>query len=347
MKPLHNQVSNKQLREKIQNDGIKRTTVSFYQYFKIEDPQLFRDELYKKFNEIGVLGRIYIAYEGINAQMSVPTENFEKFRAILYAADKALDGIRLNVAIENSDTSFWVLRMKVREKIVADGIDDPTFDLSKVAPRLKADEVNKMIEDPNTIFVDMRNHYEYEVGRFENAIEVPSETFREQLPMAEDMLKDYKDQDDKNIVMYCTGGIRCEKATAYMVHKGFKNVYHIEGGIIEYTRKAKEQNLPVKFIGKNFVFDERMGERITEEVISTCHQCGEPSDEHTNCLNDSCHILFIQCPSCREKYANCCSDACKTHMELPEDVRKEMRKGKENKKMFFNKAKGLLTEQAK
>ena len=336
---LHNRISNKQLKEMIKHDTIKRKTVSFYKYFKIEDPQAFRDDLYKKFDNIGVLGRIYIAKEGINAQMSVPETNFEQFKTFLFGAAPELNGIRLNLAIEDNDKSFWVLRMKVRDKIVADGIEDENFDVTKTGGYLKAQEVNEMIADPETIFVDMRNHYEYEVGHFENAIEVPSETFREQLPMALDMLKG---KEDKNIVMYCTGGIRCEKATAYMKHNGFDNIYHVEGGIIEYTRKAKEQNLPLKFKGKNFVFDDRMGERITEEVLSTCHQCGAECDTHTNCINDSCHLLFIQCDACREKYNNCCSDDCMEHMKLSEEDRKAWRKGKENKKMYFNKSKQKL-----
>jgi UPF0176 protein len=193
-----------------------------------------------------------------------------------------------------------------------------------------------MAEDPDTIFVDMRNHYEYEVGHFQNAIEVPSDTFREQLPMALDMLKESK---DKNIVMYCTGGIRCEKASAYMLHNGFKNVFHVEGGIIEYARKAKEQNLPLKFIGKNFVFDERLGERITEDVIAHCHQCGKACDVHTNCKNDGCHLLFIQCEDCAAKYDGCCSEACVTEYHLPEEEQRALRAGRENGIKIFNKSK--------
>jgi UPF0176 protein len=226
--------------------------------------------------------------------------------------------------------------MKVRKQIVADGIDDPAFNPANVGKYLKADEVNKMIDDPDTVFVDMRNHYEYEVGHFQNAIEVPSDTFREQLPMALDMLKDNK---DKNIVMYCTGGIRCEKASAYMLHNGFRNVFHVEGGIIEYARKAKEQDLPLKFIGKNFVFDERLGERITEDIIAHCHQCGKPCDVHTNCKNDGCHLLFIQCEDCAAKYDGCCSEACVTEHHLPEEEQRALRAGRENGIKIFNKSK--------
>jgi UPF0176 protein len=226
-----------------------------------------------------------------------------------------LNNIRLNVSIEDNGKSFWVLRIKVRPRIVADGIDDPEFDPSRTGKYLTAAEYNTLSEMPDTVIVDMRNHYEYEVGHFENAMEIPADTFRDQLPMAVDMLQPHK---DKQIIMYCTGGIRCEKASAYMLHHGFKNVFHVEGGIIEYTRKAKAQGLPVKFLGKNFVFDERMGERISDDVLAKCHICGKPCDDHTNCANQQCHILFIQCPECREKLDGCCSEVCQTVLHDPE-----------------------------
>jgi UPF0176 protein len=226
--------------------------------------------------------------------------------------------------------------MKVRAKIVADGIDDPTFDMARTGKYLKAKEYNELAAQPGTIVVDMRNHYEYEVGHFENAIEVPSDTFRDQLPMAVDMLKG---KEEEPIIMYCTGGIRCEKASAYMLHHGFKNVFHVEGGIIEYARKAKEEGLPVKFKGKNFVFDERLGERITEDILAECHVCGTPCDTHTNCKNDGCHLLFIQCEACAAKYEGCCSQECMDEKNLPEDQQRIQRAGRENGMMIFNKSK--------
>lgn len=287
-----------------------RVTISFYKYFHLDDPQQFRDELYIKFYEIDVFGRVYIASEGINGQISVPESKKNTFKEILYNAHPQLNGIRLNEALDNDGKSFWVLRMKVRKKIVADGIDDQTFDPSKTGKYLTAKEFNKLSDQADTIVVDMRNSYEYEVGHFNNAIEIPSVTFRDQLPMAVDMLQNHK---DKNIIMYCTGGIRCEKASAYMLHNGFKNVYHVEGGIIEYVRKAREESLPVKFIGKNFVFDERLGERVTDDVIAKCYQCGEPSDRHTNCANQECHDLIIQCERCAKEYNGCCTQECKQH----------------------------------
>lgn len=332
---LYNRISNKELKARMLQETEPRTTISFYKYFPIDDPQDFRDQLYIQFDALSVFGRVYIAREGINGQISVPESNVASFRAALYAADPALDGVRLNVAVDDDGKSFWVLRMKVRDKVVADGIDDPSFNPSRTGKYLTAKEYNQLTENEDTVIVDMRNHYEYEVGHFENAMEVPSDTFREQLPMAVDMLQEHK---DKHIVMYCTGGIRCEKASAYLLHNGFKNVYHVEGGIIEYTRKAREENLPLKFIGKNFVFDERLGERITEDVIARCHQCGKPCDDHTNCKNEGCHLLFIQCQQCATEMDGCCSAECKEVVRLPGEERAKLRKGIDRGQMIFNKS---------
>lgn len=330
---LHNRVSQKELKKLLSEEAEPRTTISFYKYTPIEDPQAFRDVFYKNLNNLKAFGRIYIAQEGINAQMSVPSSNFEKFKEYLNSIP-FLKNIRLNIAVHDGK-SFWVLKVKVRNKIVADGINDPGFDMSKKGKYVDADSFNHLTADPETIVVDMRNHYEYEVGHFQNAIEIPSDTFRQQLPMAVKLLKGKK---EKNIIMYCTGGIRCEKASAYMLHNGFKNVYHLEGGIIQYANKVRQDHLANKFLGKNFVFDGRLGEKISEEVISHCHQCGAPCDTHTNCANEACHLLFIQCESCAAKYEGCCSEKCKAENHLPEKEKKEKRKGLRNGIMIFNKS---------
>lgn len=332
---LHNRLSATELKARLAAETFQRVTVSFYQYAKIADPQVFRNQLYEALFSLQVFGRIYVANEGINAQVSIPEHHFEEFRRHLDAIS-FLKGIRLNIAVDDNGKSFWVLKIKVREKIVADGITDPAFDMENRGKYVNAREFNELTADPDTVIIDMRNHYEFEVGHFDNALEVPSSTFREQLPMAVDMMKDQK---EKNIIMYCTGGIRCEKASAYMLHQGFKNVFHLEGGIIEYTNKAKEWGLPNKFRGKNFVFDERLGERISDEVISQCHQCGEPCDDHTNCANEGCHLLFIQCAKCAAKYNGCCSEECTAVLALPEEEQVEMRKGIDKGLMLFNKRK--------
>ena len=338
MSVLHNRISNKELKEKLYQENFPRTTISFYQYFTIQDPLAFRDELYKSLNMLQVFGRIYIASEGINAQISVPTHLLEDFKTYLYSI-KGLEGVRLNIAVNDNGKSFWVLRIKQRSKIVADGIEDTSFSMENKGNYVNAVQMNELISSPETIVIDMRNHYEYEVGHFVNAIEIPSDTFREQLPMAADMMKEKK---DKNIIMYCTGGIRCEKASAYMLHHGFKNVFHLEGGIINYANQIKELGLESQFKGKNFVFDDRLGEKITEDIIAKCHQCGNACDTHTNCKNDGCHLLFIQCASCAETYAGCCTQACTDIVHLPEEKQIELRKGIDKGQQIFNKSKQRL-----
>lgn len=343
MAVLHNRVSQEELKAQLLNNNEKRITISFYQYFPIPNPPLFRDELYQALYSLKVLGRIYVAGEGINAQISVPEEQFEAFQKHLYAIP-GLENLRLNLAVDDDGKSFWVLKIKVRAKIVADGIADPSFNMEKKGKYVNAQEFNKMTNDPNTIVIDMRNHYEYEVGHFQSAIEIPSDTFREQLPMAAEMMEENK---DRNIIMYCTGGIRCEKASAYMLHRGYKNVFHLEGGIIHYANQVQQQGMENKFRGKNFVFDNRMGERISHEIIANCHQCGSPADTHVNCANEGCHLLFIQCEKCAETYDHCCSTSCQEIIHLPEEKQKELRKGMDKGRMVFNKSKQRLEEHFK
>lgn len=319
---LHNRINRRELKERLRASDERRVTLSFYKYVRLPDPAAFRDELYITWKNLGVLGRTYVAQEGINAQISVPEANFEAFKAALndYYFFKNL---RLNIAVEDDGKSFFTLAIKVRDKIVADGIEDPSFDPSDTGTHLNAENWNRLSDDTGTIVVDMRNHYESEVGHFENAITPDAATFREELPMVADMLADKK---DRNILMYCTGGIRCEKASAYMKYRGFKNVFQLEGGIIEYTRQAQAKGLKNKFLGKNFVFDERLGERISTDIIAHCHQCGKPADTHTNCANNHCHILFIQCDACREQYEGCCSEKCRDFHHLPQEEQKERAK---------------------
>lgn len=333
---LHNRVSRKELKEKILQDSTPRVTVSFYCYFKILNTQHFRNQFYKEFSSINVLGRVYIAEEGINAQVSIPEQNLNQFKKLLYGFDDALENLRINVAVDDDGKSFYVFDVKVREKIVADGINDADFNMDNKGKYVSPEKFNTLANDPDTIVIDMRNHYEYEVGHFEKAITIPSDTFREQLPMAVQMMQRNK---DKNIIMYCTGGIRCEKASAYMLHKGFKKVYHLEGGIINYVNVVKHQKIDNKFRGKNFVFDQRLGERVTDDIIAKCHQCGKPADTHVNCANDACHLLFIQCDECAQKFDGCCSIECKDFISLPEHKQKELRKGIDKGRNVFNKAK--------
>lgn len=331
---LYNKLSAKERAELIEKAGKDRLTISFYQYAHIGNPKIFRDHLFITWDKLDVLGRIYVAKEGINAQLSVPAENFLEFKEHLDSISFLKD-IRLNIAIEQDNMSFLKLKVKVRHKIVADGLNDETFDVTNKGVHLKAEEFNEIIEDPNTVLVDMRNHYESEIGHFKGAVTPDVDTFRDSLDIIEEDLKDHKE--DKKLVMYCTGGIRCEKASAYYRHKGFKNVYQLEGGIINYFRQVEESGLENKFLGKNFVFDHRRAERISEDVIANCHQCGKPCDTHVNCANQACHLLFIQCEDCAKEMENCCSTTCADINRLPEEEQKKLRKGKGNSNDIFKK----------
>mgnify|MGYP001238450851 CR=1 FL=1 len=331
---LYNKLSADERSKILETSKLKRITLSFYQYAHIIDPKKFRDSLFIFWNSIDVLGRIYITKEGINAQLSLPEINIDKFTKHLNSVS-FLKNVRLNIALKHETKSFLKLKIKVRNKILADGLNDKNFDVTKKGIHLNAKEFNNLMSDKDSIILDMRNHYESEIGHFKNAICPDVDTFRDSLDVIEKKLKDHKE--DKNLLMYCTGGIRCEKASAYFKYKGFKNVYQLKGGIIEYARQVKNQELENKFVGKNFVFDERRGERISDEVIAQCHQCGAPCDTHINCINEACHLLFIQCDSCGEKMNQCCSYACKETIALPEEAQKALRKGTHNSNKIFKK----------
>jgi len=324
MAQLANRINKDVLKQRLREETFTRKTISFYRYVPITDPHALRDRLFLDWSALNCFGRIYLAHEGINAQMSVPEHEWENFTAQL-ASIPEFCGVPFKHAVDGNGKSFYKLIIKVREKIVADGIADPSFNPSNTGKYLNADEFNAAIENPDTIVIDMRNHYESEVGRFDRAYCPDADTFREELP---EVIEHLKGQEDKPVIMYCTGGIRCEKASAYLKHKGFTNVGHLQGGIIQYAKEVREKNLESKFRGVNFVFDERIGERITEDVISTCHQCGQPCDHHVNCANNDCHLLFIQCDACAQKMQGCCTPECVRIIGLPEEEQRKLRKGR-------------------
>ncbi len=317
---MHKKVNTKskeELIKDIENENFRRKTISFYKYVKIENPKEMRDFLFDKFESLNCLGRIYIASEGINAQMNVPEHNWEAFDNFIQNT-KEFAGVPYKVAVEEKGkSSFLKLIVKVRPKIVADGLDDSTFDPSNTGAYATAEEVNNMIDRGVTV-IDMRNIYEAAIGHFENAKLMNVDTFREQLKKVTDMFKDKKDEE---VLLYCTGGIRCEKASAWMKHNGFQNVKHIKGGIIDYAHQVKEKGLQNKFKGKNFVFDERMGEKIGDEIISDCQVCEKVKcDDYMHCKNTSCHVLFICCENCKTKLAGYCSKICHICDKFPKKV---------------------------
>lgn len=324
---LRNLVSKQLLKKRLTEETFNRKTVSFYRYLKIEDVENFRNRLYIDFEALNIFGRVYVAAEGINAQISVPEQNWELFKNYLEAQEQ-LKNMPLKIAVEDNGKSFYKLIVRIKSKIVADGLNDNTFDVTNVGNHLSAKEFNEAMQQSGTIVIDMRNHYESEVGFFKDALKPDADTFRDALPQAIEMTKDNK---DNKILLYCTGGIRCEKASAYFKHHGYKDVNQLYGGIIQYAREVNAEHIENKFLGKNFVFDERMGERISDEIVSTCHQCGGKCDTHVNCANDDCHLLFIQCESCKATYEGCCTPECKAIINLPEEEQKRLRKGRVKK----------------
>jgi len=331
---LYNKLSANERAILIKKAGNRRITLSFYKYHQIKNTSLFRDHLYLMWEKLDVLGRIYIASEGINAQLSMPSQNLNEFKTKLDSID-FLKEIRLNVAVEQDDFSFLKLKVKIRNKIVADGLSENSFDLSNNGTHVNASEFNTLIENPNTLLVDMRNHYESEIGHFDGAILPDVDSFRESLPIIEKKFAKHKKS--KNIVMYCTGGIRCEKASAFLKHKGYEKVYQLDGGIIEYARQVDQEKINNKFLGKNFVFDHRRSEAVSDEIIANCHQCGEKCDTHINCANEACHLLFIQCEKCAKEFNNCCSEECYKINSLSFEDQKKLRKGKKNSNQIFKK----------
>ena len=324
---MYNKKSIIELKKSLKRESFNRITCSFYKYCFIDNPEGLRNKLYSDLIEQDILGRIYVSKEGINAQISIPEHNVDNFKSYIHSIDVFSD-IKFKHAVEEG-TSFLKLKILVRDEIVAYKVPEESYDMNKTGVHLKPVDFNSSIKEKDAIVVDMRNYYESEVGRFKNAIIPDAHFSKELLPKVAEVLEG---KEDKKVHLYCTGGIRCEKASSYLIKKGFKEVYQLEGGIIQYAHDMKENDLKSEFIGKNFVFDDRMGERVTNDIIGKCHQCKTPSDDHKNCKNDACHLLFIQCDKCAEKYNDCCSNACNEFLQLDIETQKKLRKD-ENKKV--------------
>ncbi|MCB9182336.1 MAG: rhodanese-related sulfurtransferase [Flavobacteriales bacterium] len=318
------------LRAKLEREGVERTTLSFYRYVRLKEVESLRHELYQEWDSLGVLGRIYISQEGINAQVSLPTANLNRFRAALDARE-AFANIPWKIAVEDDGKSFLKLAVKVKKKIVADGLADDAFDVTDVGEHLDAATFNRKMEE-GALVVDMRNNYECLIGHFKGAYLPKADTFRgaieEVVKMLEKKRRSEEVSKEPEVLLYCTGGIRCEKASAYLKHEGFTNVAQLHGGIIDYARQLKAEGLQSKYLGQNFVFDERLAERITDDVVSMCMQCGTKSDRITNCHEATCNMLLVQCEACAAKYADCCSPSCREIHQLPIEQQRAWRKGR-------------------
>lgn len=334
---LHNRLSKEELQRQLDQEDFERKTVSFYRYVRIEDPHYLRNDLYRRWSDMKILGRVYLASEGINAQISVPEPQWDSFVTDLNSFKPFVD-MPFKIGLRQQKDSFLKLIIRVKKQIVADGLPSEEYDIENVGKHLDAEEFHCALEDPETLVVDMRNNYESEIGHFEGALCPDVETFREELPWVR---KKLQGKEKKKILLYCTGGIRCEKASAYLRHHGFEDVNQLHGGIIAYAHQVQKKGLRPRFRGKNFVFDERLAEQITDDVLSECHQCNIPCDTHVNCRNVVCNLLFLQCEKCSEQHGGCCSEKCQNRIQLPEEKQK-----KAEKKNFYS-GKGAVNSRCK
>jgi UPF0176 protein len=315
-----NILGKEELIAKVEAESFSRTPVSFYRYVIIESLDEFRNALYKQWSCLGVLGRVYVSKEGINAQISVPTPNMDAFRAAVDSLDVFKD-VPFKIGLRSDGIPFWKLTIKAREYILADGLDHGEYDVTNVGKHLSAIEFNNAM-DEGAVVVDMRNNYESAIGHFDEAICVDVETFKEQLPV---VLDELSGKEDEKILLYCTGGIRCEKTSAYLKHHGFNDVNQLHGGIIDYKHQIDAQNIPSKYKGVNFVFDGREAEVITDDVLGNCYQCNSSANTPVNCSNMTCNVLFIQCGECNNEFKGACSEECKVFSETP--IEEQNRKG--------------------
>ena len=301
---LHNRKSRTELQADLAAENRPRQILSFYRSCRIDDPQQLRDALYLAWNPMRVLGRIYVANEGINAQLSVPQNQWQSWTDTLLKWP-ATDGVFINLATHSQGPSFIKLKIKVRAKIVADGL--PADFKMQPATHLTPLDFHQAVQDPDNIVVDVRNDYECETGHFLGAYLPSSERFSQVLP---EIAQRFAQEKDKTLLLYCTGGIRCEKASSYLKQQGFAHVAQLRGGIIHYLNTIKCTDQPSRYHGSLFVFDDRMAEPTVQKIIAQCAQCQAPYDIHRDCNNPACHQLFIQCPTCQQQFAGCCSRAC-------------------------------------
>ncbi|KAF9351269.1 hypothetical protein BGX26_010675 [Mortierella sp. AD094] len=302
-------------------------TLSFYQFRPIAEEDLIKIQYYflTDLRAMDVVGRIYVSTEGINAQISCPKDRVELFKEYYATHWSIFDKIRFNPAMSEG-RAFKKLHIRIKKQLVSDGFDNSTFDLYNEPTYLTPEEWHNELTSHSKppILIDMRNHYESAIGHFENSIRPDVTTFKENV---DTMLEICKGKEDQDIYMYCTGGIRCTRSGALLKSNGFKSVKMLQGGVTAYGRYIQEQRKSAKkseinggdstedvksiYRGKNFTFDKRLGEPITDDVLAKCHTCGEPCDSYCNCSNMACNLLMISCPTCLEKHEGTCgSSSC-------------------------------------
>lgn len=280
--------------------------LAYYFFTSIEDPhaEVARHQAFLQDQDIKC--RVYISHEGINGQMSASPESAEKYMEWL-KSDPRFKEVVFKIH-HYPEHVFPRSTVKYRKQIVA--IDEPV-DIGLTGEHVPPEKWREMMEhrDANTLLLDVRNDYEWEIGHFEGA-ELPKlETFR-QFPEYARNLKEQCDPKETKVMMYCTGGIRCELYSAMLKKVGFEQVFQLDGGVINYGLKEGQDH----WRGKLFVFDDRLSVPIAEdgkeEIISKCVHCSIPCDVYYNCANMDCNALFLSCPQCAEKLEGCCCEQC-------------------------------------
>ncbi|KAJ2892506.1 hypothetical protein GGI21_005595, partial [Coemansia aciculifera] len=304
-------------------------TISFYSFFELDKVQVprLRDKIQREWaRDLLVVGRIYICEQGINAQLSIPMEKTQDLRYWLESHPVFCGRIpKFNWAIEHR-RAFKALHVRVRP-LVATGeplsLDTLSNEPEYLAPEAWDSELRKAREGGESpLLIDMRNNYEFRIGKFQGAVCPDVDTFREEMAAVRTLCKERKDK-EAPIYMYCTGGIRCSIAGAILKSEGYENVKTLQGGVVAYGKHVRERPegaVSSLYRGKNFTFDKRLGEEVTAEVLAKCDQCGGPCDTFTNCANRSCNLLFIQCPTCAEKHRKTCGhDVCIERSQMPHE----------------------------
>ncbi len=304
---------------------VKTNILLFYKFNKIKDPEAFARSQRIFCREIGIMGKILIAKEGVNGSISGTKKQAEAYKKFL----KNINGFEDIVFKEEpgNEHPFTKMIVRVRDEIVA---IKKKVDMSKTGKHLSPKEFLNLYKknDKNLVILDARNDYEWKIGRFKNAVNPDIKTFRD-FPK---FVKKFSKNKDKKIVMYCTGGIRCEKASAYMIENGFKDVSQLDGGIIKFCQEYPN----TVWDGKCFVFDKRLMTDINqkENDLAGCEVCGGKCDLYRNCRNVDCDKLFVMCVECQKKMNGCCSDLCLVAFReqcLEKSRRKQMNKVLSNK----------------
>ncbi len=269
--------------------------ISFYRYVVLDSPETLQENLAEKCKQLGILGRILVGGEGINGAVCGEDIHIREFQAFLEDHFPALRYREQIVGVQ----AYHKLVVRVRKEIVVLGKD---VSISGKAEHISPEQLKSWYDTKKDfVIIDARNEHEAAVGKFKDAVVLPIKTFKE-FPEAIEKFEHLK---NKEVVMYCTGGIRCEKASAYMKEKGFSSVYQLEGGIIHYVNQYPDTH----YEGACFVFDDRLSS-YTEKPISVCVICSKPCADYTNCFNLDCDDLFVCCVSCRQKMHNTCSEEC-------------------------------------